>query len=250
MSGIAGKVAFVTGGGGGIGRATALKLAAAGARVMVFDRDQDALAATVREAEGRGGIMTMSVGDVSVQSDVRLAVAETVQRFGRLDVAHNNAGVIGVAKALADYPLEAFQRVIDVNLMGVLHCLQAEIPCMLAGGGGAIVNTTSVVGKTALPDICAYVTSKHALVGLTKAAALEYASKGIRINCVSPGYVITNMTAEFFTEESRKAFESLHPIGRASRPEEIASAVLWLLSDEASYAIGADLVMDGGYTLL
>jgi NAD(P)-dependent dehydrogenase (short-subunit alcohol dehydrogenase family) len=250
MSGIAGKVAFVTGGGGGIGRATALKLAAAGARVMVFDRDQDALAATVREAEGRGGIMTMSVGDVSVQSDVRLAVAETVQRFGRLDVAHNNAGVIGVSKALADYPLEAFQRVIDVNLMGVLHCLQAEIPCMLAGGGGAIVNTTSVVGKTALPDICAYVTSKHALVGLTKAAALEYASRGIRINCVSPGYVVTNMTAEFFTEESRKAFESQHPIGRASRPEEIASAVLWLLSDEASYAIGADLVMDGGYTLM
>lgn len=251
MSEFSGKVAFVTGAGSGIGRATAVKLASLGANVMIMDLDAPGLAETARLADNGGGRMATFVGDVCDAAAVEGAIAECVARFGALHLAHNNAGIVGgSAKPIADFSAETFQQVMNVNVMGVFHCLQAELPRMFAAGGGAIVNTASVVGRVVMPEICAYVTSKHAVVGLTKVAALENAAKGVRVNCVSPGYVVTNMTKAFFNEESLAAFVAMHPLGRGARPEEIADAVLYLLSDRASYITGADLATDGGYTLM
>lgn len=251
MGEFAGKVAFVTGAGSGIGRASALKLRSAGAKVMLMDSDADGLAETTALADQNDGGCAAFVGDVSNANDVRNAVEECISRFGGLHIAHNNAGTVGnVSEPVASFSPEAFQQVMNVNVMGVLHCMQAELKHMLSSGGGAIVNTTSVVGRVVLPNICAYVTSKHALVGLTKAAAFENAALGVRVNCVSPGYVITNMTKNFFTEESLAGFVAMHPIGRGAQPEEIADAVMYLLSDKASYITGADLAADGGYTLM
>jgi NAD(P)-dependent dehydrogenase (short-subunit alcohol dehydrogenase family) len=249
MAEMQGKVAFVTGAASGIGRASAIALAGAGASVLIMDLDQAGLAETVSLIEGQGGSVAVSVGNVTRRADVDAAVKAAVDRFGGLHLAHNNAGIVGPGVTFADYPEDEFRKVMDVNLMGVFNCMQAQIPHMLAAGGGAIVNTASVVGRTALPELCAYVTSKHAVVGLTKATALEYASRGIRINSISPGYVITNMTEKHFTEEGRAAFRAMHPIGRGSAPEEVAEAALWLLSDKASYLVGADIPVDGGYTV-
>lgn len=249
MAEMEGKVAFVTGAASGIGRASAMVLARAGARVLIMDLDEVGLAQTVGLIEKQGGCVAVSVGNVSRRADVDVAVKAAVDRFGGLHVAHNNAGIVGPGVPFAEYPEDAFRNVQDVNLMGVFHCMQAQIPHMLAAGGGAIVNTASVVGRTALPELCAYVTSKHAVVGLTKSVALEYASRGIRVNCLSPGYVVTNMTEKFFTQESRDAFMAMHPIGRGSAPEEVANLALWLLSDKASYIVGADVPVDGGYTI-
>ena len=256
MAEFAGKVAFVTGAGSGIGRASALKLLSAGAKVMPMDLDADGLAETTMLAGQNDGGCSAFVGDVSNASDVRNAVQECVSRFGGLHIAHNNAGTVGSesepveSEPVAGFSPEAFQQVMNVNVMGVLHCMQAQLKHMLSSGGGAIVNTTSVVGRVVLPNISAYVTSKHPLVGLTKAAAFENAALGVRVNCVSPGYVITNMTKSFFTEESLAGFVAMHPIGRGAQPEEIADAVLYLLSDKASFITGADLAADGGYTLM
>lgn len=249
MGEMLGKVAFVTGGASGIGRASAQALAGAGAKVLIMDLDQTGLAETVALIEQQGGTAALSVGDVTVRSDVDRAVQVAIDQFGALHLAHNNAGIVGPGCALADFPLDQFRTVLDVNVIGVLNCMQAQIPHMLAAGGGAIVNTASVVGRTGMANISAYVTSKHAVVGLTKTAALEYAAQGIRINCISPGYVITNMTETFFTQEHRDAFTAAHPIGRGSSPEEIANAALWVLSDKASYLVGADIAVDGGYTI-
>lgn len=251
MGEFTGKVAFVTGAGSGIGRASAIKLVSLGASVMAMDLDASGLAETVKMAGPEGSLIASLVGDVSDAAAVQHGVAQCVSRFGGLHIAHNNAGIVGSqAGPLAEFPVETFRQVLNVNMMGVFHCLQAELKHMLAFGGGAIVNTASVVGRVVLPDICAYVTSKHAVVGLTKAAAVENAAKGIRVNCVSPGYVVTNMTKDFFTEESLAGFVSMHPIGRGAQPEEIADAVMYLLSDRASYITGADLAIDGGYTLM
>jgi len=251
MGEFSGKVAFVTGAGSGIGRASAMKLASLGARVMIMDRDAAGLAETAALASDGKDMIASFVGDVCDAAAVNNAVAECVARFGALHFAHNNAGIVGdPSSPVADYSPEIFQQVLNVNVMGVFHCLQAELPRMVSSGGGSIVNTASVVGRVVMPDISAYVTSKHAVVGLTKAAAVENAAKGVRINCVSPGYVITNMTRDFFTEETLAGFVAMHPIGRGAQPEEIADAVMYLLSDRASFITGADLATDGGYTLM
>lgn len=249
MSDMTDKVAFVTGAASGIGRASAIALAGAGASVMIMDLDEKGLLETAGLIERKGGSVAVSVGNVARRVDVDGAVKAAVERFGGLHVAHNNAGIVGAGAAFVGYPEEEFRRVQDVNLMGVFNCMQAQLPHMLHGGGGAIVNTASVVGRTALPEICAYVTSKHAVIGLTKAVAIEYASRGIRVNSISPGYVITNMTETSFTQETRDAFIAMHPIGRGSSPEEVANLALWLLSDKASFLVGADVPIDGGYTV-
>lgn len=251
MGEFTGKVAFVTGAGSGIGRASTLKLVSLGAKIMAMDQDADGLAETLGLAGSNEEMFASIVGDVSDAVDVKRAISECVSRFGALHFAHNNAGIVGTpSEPLASFSAETFQQVLNVNVMGVFHCMQAELKHMLAAGSGAIVNTASVVGRVVMPDICAYVTSKHAVVGLTKAAAVENAAKGIRVNCVSPGYVITNMTKNFFTEETLAGFVATHPIGRGAQPEEIADAVMYLLSDRASYITGADLATDGGYTLM
>ena len=251
MAELTGKIALVTGAASGIGRESARKLAVAGAQVMIVDRDPDGLEGTLEQIRSTGGEAAASVGDVSDAGDVTRFVAETVTRFGGLHLAHNNAGIIGPSEtSLVDYPVESFRHVLNVNLFGIFHCLQAEIRHMLANGGGTIVNTASVSGMNATYNIAGYIASKHAVIGLTRAAALEYAALGIRINSVCPGYVATNMTGKYFDEAATAALTSAHPINRICQPEEVADAVVWLLSERSSYVLGAEIVIDGGYRLM
>lgn len=218
--------------------------------MFLMDADPDGVRETCDIIAGAGGSSEAFVGDVSDLAAVEAAVATCLKRFGRLDLAHNNAGIVGTPESsIVDFSPTTFKRVLEVNVVGVFNCLRAQLPSMIAAGGGAIVNTASVVGRVAMPNISAYVTSKHAVVGLTKAAALENAAAGVRVNCVSPGYVVTNMTRSFFTPDTLAGFVAMHPIGRGAEPEEIADAVLYLLSDRAAFITGADLATDGGYTL-
>ena len=247
---LSGKVALVTGAGSGIGRASAIALARAGARLMILDvaaGGLDTTAAAIRETGGEVLQGTANVADPKAVTD---AVDACVERFGNLDIAHNNAGVSGPAQDFADVQVDEAARIIDVNFWGVFHCMQAQIRHMLAQGGGTIVNTASGAGIVATPSYSSYCASKHAVVGLTKSVAAEYAARGIRINSVCPGYVETPMTDPQRSDEAaRLAIAAAHPIGRVAQPEEIAEAVLWLASPRSSFVVGANLLVDGGYSL-
>jgi NAD(P)-dependent dehydrogenase (short-subunit alcohol dehydrogenase family) len=187
--------------------------------------------------------------DVTRQADVDALVARAIARHGRLDCAVNNAGIEGVLRETADYPEETFERVIDVNLIGVWRCLRAEIPAMLRGRGGAIVNTASVAGLVGAGAFSAYVASKHGVVGLTRSAAIEYAKVGIRVNAVCPGVIDTPMLDRLEAEMPalREALLAMKPMGRLGRPDEVAAAVVWLCSEAASFVTGHALAVDGGY---
>jgi NAD(P)-dependent dehydrogenase (short-subunit alcohol dehydrogenase family) len=237
------RVALVTGAGRGIGEAAARRLAAEGIAVAVADRNGAAAAQVATSIAGAGGEAMPIAADVSDADQASTLVSETVARYGRLDMAYNNAGVPGVRSPLADYPAEVFHRVLQVNLIGLFFCLRAEIRHMLAAGGGSIVNAASGAGMLGVPRSAAYVASKHAVVGLTRTAAIEYARSGIRVNAIAPGLVRTAMTSM-----DTSAFEQAHPIGRAARPEEIAELVCWLLSPAAGYLTGAVVPADGGLT--
>lgn len=228
------RVAFVTGGGRGIGAATARRIARAGVAVVVADRDLDAARAVADEVGG----LAVRV-DVSDTAAVETAVARAVAWGGGLHVAYNNAGVTGTRAELADYPDDVFWRVQHVNVGGVLACMRAQLPHLLAAGGGAIVNAASGAGLGGVPRSAAYVASKHAIVGLTKTAAVEYAARGVRINAVAPGLVRTGLVGDL------DGFAEAHPVGRAAEPEEVAEAVWWLL-DSAPFVTGAVLPVDGG----
>lgn len=227
------RVAFVTGGGRGIGAATARRLAHAGVAVVVADRDLDAARAVADD-----------IGGLAVRVDVSrvAAVARAVEWGGRLDLAYNNAGVTGVRAAVADYPDDVFWRVQQVNVGGVLACMRAELRHMVAFGGGSIVNAASGAGVGGVALSSAYVASKHAIVGLTKTAAIEYADRGIRVNAVAPGLVRTGLVSGL----DQSAFAAAHPVGRAAEPEEVAEAVWWLLDSASSFVTGAVLPVDGG----
>lgn len=225
MSDFLGKTAFVTGAGGGIGRATADLLAREGASLMLVDVDAAALEHTARQVKAHGGDVATAQVDVANAEQVKAAVDETVERYGTIDMAHNNAGILGPIGPLADYDLDAARQLFDVNVFGILHAMQAQIPYMIKAGGGSIVNTASVSGVHAVPHIGAYTASKHAVIGLTKAAAADYSSQGIRVNCVCPGFVLTGMTRGKFGEEVEAALAAEHPIGRFAEPEEVAEAV-------------------------
>jgi NAD(P)-dependent dehydrogenase (short-subunit alcohol dehydrogenase family) len=249
MSDLSGKTGFVTGAGSGIGRASAHALARAGCDLMIADIDEAALEETALQLAGHGVEIALRVLDISDADAVQEAVDETVKRFGSLDLAHNNAGILGAIGPLADYPLDEARRLFDVNVFGVLQCMQAQIRHMLQAGGGSIVNTASVSGVHAVPQIGVYTATKHAVIGLTKAAAAEYSAQGIRVNCVCPGFVLTGMTEGKFDAETQAALAAQHPIGRFAQPEDVAEAVLWLLSDRASFSAGTALFVDGGQTI-
>ncbi len=246
-----GKVAVVTGGTSGIGRATAVGFAREGARVVVSGRRAEEGEETVRLAAEAGGEAIFVRCDVARAADVEALVAETVKRFGRLDVAFNNAGLEGSSALLANQSDEEFARVLDVNVRGLFLCMKHEIPAMLASGGGAIVNNSSIAGLIGFQGQALYVASKHAVVGLTRTGALDCARKNIRINAIAPGAVATPMFSRFvdsLSDEIRQRIMASHPIGRIGKPEEIASCVLWLCSAEASFVTGQVIAADGGYT--
>ena len=246
-----GKTALVTGGGSGIGRAASLAYAREGARVAVVDLNVEGGEETVQRIKEGGGEAILIHADVSNNSGTQAMVAETLERYGRVDCAFNNAGISGGRdrNLTADYLEEDWDRVININLKGVWLSMKAEIPQMVAQGGGAIVNTASIMGLIATPGSVAYMAAKHGVVGLTKAAALEYAQKNVRINAVCPGYIDTPMTQPLFAVHQNLLDQvvSRHPVGRLGQPEEIAEAVIWLSSDAASFVTGHSMAVDGGY---
>lgn len=247
----AGKVAFVTGAANGIGRATALAFAREGAAVVVADVSEQGNQETARMIEDLGGRVLAVKCDVTRTEDVKAALDKTIETFGRLDFAFNNAGVEQEMAATAELDEAEWDRIVNTDLRGVFLCLKHEIPLMLGQGGGAIVNTSSGAGVKGFKGQAAYVAAKHGVVGLTRAAALDYASQNIRINAVCPGIIDTPMMDRFSggTPEGREQVISQEPIGRMGQPEEIANAVVWLCSDASSFAVGHALVVDGGQTV-
>ena len=243
------KVALVTGGSSGIGRATSLAFARQGARVAIADREPTGAAETARMIEDIGGSATVFEIDVTKAAEVASLVERVVQTYGRLDYAFNNAGIGGKVAKTADYPEEEWDRIIDVNLKGVWLCMKYEIPVMEKQGSGAIVNTASIYGLAGAAGYIAYNAAKHGVVGITRTAALEYATAGIRINAVCPGYIRTPMTQPGIdaNPEFERKMVSQTPMGRMGMPEEIAEAVVWLCSDAASFVTGHTMTPDGGY---
>ncbi len=233
------KVALVTGGGAGIGRATALAFAREGAKVVVGNRNIDRGKETIEQIQQAGGDALFLQTDVTQADQVEALVDHAVSHFGRLDVAFNNAGIEGEMVPLADQTEDNYLRVMDTNVKGTWLSMKYEIAQMLRQDGGAIVNNASVLGSVGIAGGAIYVASKHAVLGMTKSAALDYAKQGVRINAVSPGAIQTAMI-------DRMA--RLHPSGRIGRPEEVAEAVLWLASDAASFVVGTELLIDGGFT--
>jgi NAD(P)-dependent dehydrogenase (short-subunit alcohol dehydrogenase family) len=243
------KVAIVTGGNSGIGRATAIALAKEGANITVAARRASESEETVQliKETGSDGIFVKT--DVANENDVRSLVEKTVDRYGRLDYAFNNAGLEEIMTPFLNQTSEKFDQIMNTNVRGVWLSMKYEIPEMIKSGGGAIVNTSSVGGIMGVPQISIYSASKHAVLGLTKSVALEFANSGIRVNAIAPGAVKTDMIKRVGEENNQFSLDTLtsaHPIGRIADPKEIANAVVWLLSDKASFVLGHTLLVDGG----
>jgi NAD(P)-dependent dehydrogenase (short-subunit alcohol dehydrogenase family) len=240
-----GKVALVTGGGSGIGRAASMLFSRRGARVAITDIDSKGGEETAMMVASTGGQAFFVRADVSRSDDVKAMVDRTVEAYGRLDFAFNNAGVFTGLVPLAEYTEEMWEKNINVNLKGPWLCMKYEIPHMLRNGGGAIVNTSSIAGIVAFPGHYGYTASKSGINGITRGAAIEFAKSGIRINAVCPGVTETPMAKDILLDE----YKALHPIGRFCKPEEVASTAVWLCSGEASFITGQIISVDGGYTL-
>jgi NAD(P)-dependent dehydrogenase (short-subunit alcohol dehydrogenase family) len=250
MNEFQGKVAIVTGGTSGIGRAAALAYAREGASVVVAGRRAAEGEETVRLVRAQGGEALFVSTDVSKAREVQGLVDRTMQKFGRLDFAFNNAGIGDQPTTFLEQDEEAYDRVMNINVKGVWLSMKYEIPAMLKTGGGSIVNTSSTLGVVAMPGTAIYVASKHAVIGLTKSAALEFGKQGIRINAVLPAAIETDLLERFIgdNDETRSYIAGKHPIGRIGKVEEIADAVIWLSSSKSSFVTGHSLLVDGGFT--
>ena len=242
------KVALVTGGASGIGRAIALVWAREGASVVVSDTNVDGGEETAALVRVHGAQALFVPADVGQSADAAALVERTVAHFGRLDVACNNAGIGGVQAPTADYPVQAWEQVIRINLSGVFYGMQQQIAAMLESGGGSIVNVASILGAVGFANAPAYTAAKHGVVGLTQAAALEYGARGVRINAVGPAFIHTPMISTLEQDAAtHAALVKAHPLGRLGKPEEVAELVAWLSSDRASFVTGAYYPVEGGY---
>ena len=242
------KVALITGAAAGIGRATALKFANEGAKVVASDVNVKGGEETVELIKKAGGEAIFVKSDVSQSTDVKALIAEAVNTYGRLDCACNIAGILGAMAPFTEQKEADFDRVIAVNLRGTFLCLQAELDQMIKNNGGTIVNVASIAGLVGSAGIAPYVASKHAVTGLTKNAALEYAKQGIRVNAVCPGGIETDMVQSFLSEDfTEEMMDAMHPIGRIGQPEEVAELMVWLCSDRASFITGSIIPIDGGF---
>jgi NAD(P)-dependent dehydrogenase (short-subunit alcohol dehydrogenase family) len=249
MSEFTGKVALITGGNAGIGRATAIEFAKHGAKVVISGRRQKEGHEVIAEIKALGGEAIFVRSDVSKESDVKAMIERTLATFGRLDFAFNNAGVEETLTPLPDQTEETYDQIMDINVKGVWLSLKHEIPAMLKTGGGAIVNNSSIAGLVGFAMAPVYVASKHAVIGLTKAVAVEYAKQNVRVNAVAPGTIETRMFLQVTrSPEIKQLLESGQPMGRIGQPEEIAGTVIWLCSVGASFVTGQTLAVDGGYT--
>lgn len=242
------KVVLITGATSGIGKVSALAFAKAGAKIVVSGRREAEGQAVVAEIKAAGGEATFVKADVAVETDVAALVAKAVATYGRIDVAFNNAGIESTGP-IPDVTEADYRRVFDINVWGVLSSMKHEIPVMLKQGGGVIINTSSVAGHIGMGGVGVYVASKHAVEGLTKSAAMEYAKQGIRVNAVAPAAIETEMFTRFTggNEDALSYMRNLHPVGRTGRAEEIANPVLFLASDAASFITGISLNVDGGF---
>jgi len=251
MGTLAGKVGLVTGAGSGIGRLSAVAMAREGALVVVSDVDATGGAETVRLIEEAGGQAHFVAADVSDAAQVEALVKAAVDKYGALHLAVNNAGIGGEANTTADYSIEGWRKLMSINLDGVFYSVKYEIPAMMAAGGGSIVNISSILGLVGWGQAPAYVAAKHGVVGLTKAAAIEFATQGVRVNSVNPGFIETPLLTNAGIEPGGdlcKFIESKHAMNRLGQPAEVAEAIIWLLSDAASFVTGIALPVDGGFT--
>jgi len=247
MKALDNKVAIVTGGGSGIGHAIALLYAAEGARVVVSDIDEKGGNGAVADIKAKGGEAIFVKTDTSKPDENKVLVEQAVKQFGALHIAVNNAGIGGPQGVTGEYPLDGWDKVIAINLSGVFYGMRYQLPAIQAAGGGAIVNMASILGKVGTRLSSAYAAAKHGVIGLTEAAALEYADKKIRINSIGPGYIVTPLLTKNLNDEAMKALVGLHPMGRLGAAEEVAELALWLASDKASFVTGSYYNVDGGY---
>lgn len=241
------KIAIVSGGGSGIGEETAKILAAGGASVVVSDINLSAAESVAAEIVKAGGKASAFKADVGRIEDSAASVEFAKKTYGGLHLAFNNAGIVGPEKHVGELTPEGWQSVINVNLNGVFYAMHYQIPAILASGGGAIVNTSSIAGFIGIANLSAYCASKHGVAGLTKSASIEYGKQGIRINSLHPGYILTPLIAQWTDTELKSALEGMHPIGRLGEPKEVAEVACFLLSDKASFMSGSQVVVDGGF---
>ena len=241
------KVALITGAGSGIGESTALLFAEKGAKIIVADINEDHGKKVVDQIKGKGGEAFFVKADTSSAPDSEKTVKAAMDQYGKLDIAVNNAGIGGPPAPVGEYDIEAWDKVISINLSGVFYGMRYQIPAMLKNGQGSIINVASILGSVGFVNSCAYVAAKHGVVGLTKNGALEYSSKGIRVNAVGPGFIKTPLLSDNLEAEQIDQLSSLHPIGRLGEPSEVAELFLWLAGDKSSFVTGSYYPVDGGY---